>query len=96
MRNFSRGFLSVDIAVSLLIMSFAFVLLFQAQSIIAKQLKSRDIQNFQETNDIILEGIKQQKCQQRTLTTKQNHTYKMCLIEGKGKNGITLHYYVPY
>lgn len=93
MNAYRRGFLSVDIAFSLLIMSFAFILLLQAQNIITKQLNTHDIQNLQAANDNLFNNIKQNKCQQHTLTTKQSHTYKVCLIEGKAQNNITLRYY---
>lgn len=93
MNTYKRGFLSVDIAFSLLIMSFAFILLLQAQNIITKQLNTHDIQNLQVANDNLFNNITQNKCQQHTLTTKQNHTYKVCLIEGKEQHNITLRYY---
>lgn len=96
MRNYKCGFLSVDIAFSLLIMSFAFILLLKAQSIISKQLNTHDIQNLQKASDNLFDNIKQNKCQQYTLTTKQNHKYKMCLIDGRGKYDINLRYYVIY
>lgn len=95
MCNYKRGFLIVDIAFSLLIMSFAFILILQAQGIITKQLNTHDIHNFQVANDNLFNNIQQHKCQQYTLTTKQNHKYKMCLIEGIGHD-INLRYYMPY
>ncbi len=88
------GFLSIDIAFSLLIMSFAFILLLQAQQAITQQLHTHDIQNLYEANTNLFNNIAQNKCQKHTLTTKQKHTYNLCLIEGKAKHSaIILRYY---
>ncbi|MDY5185146.1 hypothetical protein [Helicobacter trogontum] len=91
--NYRSGFLSIDIIFSLLILSFAFVLLLQAQKTIIKQLNTRDIENFYEANDNLFHSIKHNVCKKYTLQTSNNHTYNMCMIEGRSKNEVTLRYY---
>lgn len=92
--SYKGGFLSIDIAFSLLILSFVFVLLSQVQGSITKQLNTRDIQNFYEASDNLFHNIKHSVCRKYTLKTSNNHVYDMCRVEGIARNAVTLRYYV--
>lgn len=92
MKN-SNGFLIVDIAFSLLVISFAFVLILYAQQHITKELNIDDIKNLYKSNNELFTNIKQDKCKKDTIKTKNNFLYNVCLVEGN-KNGIVFRYYV--
>lgn len=88
----SEAFITIDIAFSLLILSFAFVLLLQAQNAITKNLQISDITNFQKANENLFHNIAKSACKNHTITTKKNHTYALCMIESK-HDSILLRYY---
>lgn len=92
-QNHKSGFLSIDIAFSLLILSFAFILLLQAQNTITKQLNTHDMQNLYKANETLFYNLKHNICKRYTLKTQNNHTYNACMLTGKANDEITLHYY---
>lgn len=93
MKN-NNGFLIVDIAFSLLIISFALVLILYVQYDVSKKLNTSDIQNLYKSNNEIFTNIKKGKCKKYSIRTKNNYSYDVCLVEAGNQDEVVLHYYM--
>ncbi len=90
-RFYMNGFLSVDIAFSIIIMSIAFVAILHIQDEITKELSSNDIQKLQHVKDDLLIHIKQNTCTKQQIITNKNQKYETCKFMAK-KDFIVLEY----
>lgn len=99
MKKYSNGFLSIDIAFGLVIMSFAFVILYYIQLDISREIARDDINALSKANHKMLHNIQTNNGINRTIITNSNKKYNVKFFEADSmpttsiQNNIMLHYY---
>lgn len=88
----SSGFLSVDIIFSLVIMSFSFIILFQVQLDITKEIQRKDVQDFGISNQHLLNNIKLNTSQNKIITTNNKKQYNVSFFETNAGDEIKIYY----
>lgn len=89
----SSGFLSVDIIFSLVIMSFSFIILFQVQLDITKEIQRKDVQDFGISNQHLLNNIKLSTSQNKIITTNNKKQYNVSFFETNVGDEIKIYYF---
>lgn len=89
----SSGFLSVDIIFSLVIMSFSFIILFQVQLDITKEIQRKDVQDFGISNQHLLNNIKLNTSQNKIITTNNKKQYNVSFFETNVGDEIKIYYF---
>lgn len=92
----SAGFLSIDVAFGIVIMSFSFIILLSVQNDISNELQNNDIQSLSIANKNLLHNIRTNAAHKQTLTTNSGKKYNVEFFNSdmpNVENKIKLHFY---